>query len=59
MGVTMVSKIRQTVVDFLWKEDGPTAVEYAFMLAAIITICIVAIRTVGSSTSNNFSRVNF
>ena len=55
----MVSLIRHRVISFLRKEDGPTAVEYAFMLAAIIAICIVAIRTVGNSASNNFSRVNF
>lgn len=37
---------------FLWEEDGPTAVEYAVMLALIIVVCIVAIGNVGTSASS-------
>lgn len=40
---------------FLADEDGPTAVEYAVMLALIIVLCIVVIRQVGTSTSQTFS----
>jgi pilus assembly protein Flp/PilA len=36
-------------------EDGPTAVEYAVMLALIIVLCIVVIRQVGTSASATFS----
>ena len=35
------------LVDFLRREDGPTAVEYAVMLALIIVVCVVAISLVG------------
>ena len=35
---------------FLREEDGPTAVEYAVMLALILVVCIVAITTIGSKT---------
>src|SRR5205085_11048249 len=42
---------------FLLKEDGPTAVEYAVMLALIIVVCIAAIGTLGSNASNTFSNV--
>jgi pilus assembly protein Flp/PilA len=38
----------------LREEDGPTAVEYAVMLAMIVIVCIGAIRSVGSSTSASF-----
>lgn len=36
---------------FLREEDGPTAVEYAVMLALIIAVCIAAIGTVGQRAS--------
>jgi len=40
---------------FIKNEDGPTAVEYAVMLALIIVLCIVVIRQVGTSASATFS----
>lgn len=43
---------------FMKAEDGPTAVEYAVMLALIIVLCIVIIRQVGTSSSATFSRAN-
>jgi pilus assembly protein Flp/PilA len=42
---------------FLKNEDGPTAVEYAVMLALIIVVCITAITTLGSNANNTFSYV--
>jgi pilus assembly protein Flp/PilA len=42
---------------FLVEEDGPTAVEYAVMLALIVVVCIVAITTVGSNANQVFSNV--
>jgi pilus assembly protein Flp/PilA len=44
-------------VQFLKQEDGPTAVEYAVMLALIIVVCIVAITTLGKNANNTFSNV--
>jgi pilus assembly protein Flp/PilA len=38
-------------------EDGPTAVEYAVMLALIIVVCLVAITSVGTQASTTFSDV--
>jgi pilus assembly protein Flp/PilA len=46
-----------SVVKFLQAEDGPTAVEYAVMLALIIVVCITAITTLGSNANNTFSYV--
>ena len=43
------------VINFLKREDGPTAVEYAVMLALIIVVCIAAITTIGSNTNSTFS----
>ena len=47
----------QSVVRFLKKEDGPTAVEYAVMLALIIVVAIAAVTTLGTNSSSTFSRV--
>ena len=47
--------IATRVVRFLKTEDGPTAVEYAVMLALIITVCLVAITTLGQQANNTFS----
>jgi len=41
----------RAVIRFLRQDDGPTAVEYAVMLALILMTCIVAIKTVGDKTS--------
>jgi pilus assembly protein Flp/PilA len=46
--------LRQFVVDFLREDDGPTAVEYAVMLALIIVVCIVAITTLGQNAKGTF-----
>jgi pilus assembly protein Flp/PilA len=47
---TMIPLVRR----FLVGEDGPTAVEYAVMLALIITVCVTVIRTLGASTIGSF-----
>jgi pilus assembly protein Flp/PilA len=50
-------KLGQFALDFLKNEDGPTAVEYAVMLALIIVVCIAAISALGSNASNTFQYV--
>lgn len=50
----MLAKIRQ----FLVSEDGPTATEYAVMLALIIVVAIAAIQTLGTNVNQTFSDVN-
>ena len=47
-------KIRQ----FLVSEDGPTAVEYAVMLALIIIVCLTAISSIGTNASTTFNNVS-
>ena len=42
---------------FLKSEDGPTAVEYAVMLALIIIVCLTAITSVGTKASTTFSNI--
>ena len=47
----------QSVANFLKREDGPTAVEYAVMLALIIVVCITAITAVGTNANKTFNNV--
>jgi pilus assembly protein Flp/PilA len=42
---------------FLVSEDGPTAVEYAVMLALIIVVCLVAIGQIGTNANATFTSV--
>jgi pilus assembly protein Flp/PilA len=42
---------------FLQSEDGPTAVEYAVMLALIVVVCLTAVKTVGTNTKTTFTTV--
>ena len=50
-------KLGQHLVKFLKSEEGPTAVEYAVMLALIIVVCIGAVITLGQNASGTFGFV--
>lgn len=50
---SLASKVRR----FLVSEDGPTAVEYAVMLALIIVVCLAAITAIGTRASSTFNSV--
>jgi pilus assembly protein Flp/PilA len=52
-----MKKFGNAMVKFLKSEDGPTAVEYAVMLALIIVVCIAAITTLGNNANNTFTTV--
>jgi pilus assembly protein Flp/PilA len=43
---------------FLASEDGPTAVEYAVMLALIVVVCLTTIQSLGSNANATFSSVS-
>ena len=51
----MLSCFQKCVVQFLRREDGPTAVEYAVMLALIIVVCIGAVTTLGGNANSIFT----
>lgn len=50
-----MKKWSDLVKRFLRAEDGPTAVEYAVMLALIVVVCITAIMTLGGNANKAFS----
>jgi len=55
--MTARTRLVRQMAKFLRKEDGPTAVEYAVMLALIVVVCIVAITALGNNASQTFSFV--
>ena len=46
-----------SVKRFLVSEDGPTAVEYAVMLALIVIVCLTAIQAIGTNANTTFTDV--
>ena len=52
-----MNKWYQKFVHFVKSEDGPTAVEYAVMLALIVVVCIGAITTLGGNANKTFTSV--
>ena len=52
-----MQKFTQKVVNFLKSEDGPTAVEYAVMLALIVIVCLTAIQAIGANAKNAFNDI--
>jgi len=47
----------EAVFRFIDAEEGPTAVEYAVMLALIIVVCLAAITTLGQNANDTFANV--
>ena len=52
-----MKKLITKVQKFMQAEDGPTAVEYAIMLALIVIVCIAAVQAIGAATNNAFENV--
>jgi len=52
-----MNRIRASIARFLQSEDGPTAVEYAVMVALIIIVCIGVLATMGGKISGTFNTV--
>ncbi len=50
-------QIVNSVKKFLVSEDGPTAVEYAVMMALIIVVCITTITAIGNNANARFGQV--
>ena len=51
-------KMATLIRDFLGREDGPTAVEYAVMLALIISVCVAAVTRLGAAANVPFDIVS-
>jgi pilus assembly protein Flp/PilA len=53
-----MKSLAKKVQHFLVCEDGPTAVEYAVMLALIVIVCLTAISAIGTKASSTFANVS-
>jgi pilus assembly protein Flp/PilA len=54
----MLGRFVRRVTDFLKQEEGPTAVEYAVMLALIIAVIIAAVANIGGTTSTMYNNLS-
>ncbi len=53
----MVATLWSRFTQFLKRDDGPTAVEYAVMLALIIVVCLTSIRFLGAESRRAYRDV--
>jgi len=53
-----MNKMPSCIRRFLASEDGPTAVEYAVMLALIVVACVAVVTSLGLSVSGTYSTVS-
>ena len=53
----MLGRFVRRVASFLKEESGPTAVEYAVMLALILIAVIAAVTSIGTTTSDMFNDI--
>ena len=52
-----MNKFALQIKRFMVSEDGPTAVEYAVMLALIVIVCLTAIQSIGTNANTTFTKV--
>ena len=52
-----MTHVLNSMKKFLVSEDGPTAVEYAVMLALIVVVCLTAIQAIGTNANTTFNKV--
>ena len=52
-----MTALREKVQSFLKSEEGPTAIEYAVMLALVVLVCLTAVTLIGTNSSETFSHV--
>ena len=53
----MLKSFAAGVKNFLVSEDGPTAVEYAVMLALIVIVCLTSISAIGTKSNKTFDSI--
>ena len=56
-GGTYMKSLASKLRHFLVSEDGPTAVEYAVMLALIVIVCLTAVKAIGTKANSAFNKV--
>ena len=54
----MLGRFARLAVAFLKNEDGPTAVEYAVMLALILVVIMAAVANIGMTTNDMYNNLS-
>ncbi len=54
----MIARLVRSARRFLVREDGPTAVEYAVLLALVVAACLVAADQLGRNSSRAYDGAN-
>ncbi len=57
-GERIMRTFTRGILNFLHNEDGPTAVEYAIILALNVVLCVVAITSMGTNANKVFGNVS-
>jgi pilus assembly protein Flp/PilA len=52
-----MEKWLRKISQFLKADEGPTAVEYAVMLALIVVVCLIAITAMGTAANKVFGNI--
>jgi pilus assembly protein Flp/PilA len=52
-----MKKVSSVVFRFLQAEDGPTAIEYAILLALIVVVCVGMITKLGAKSNDSYTTV--
>jgi len=52
-----MKSVLNAVKRFIKNEDGPTAVEYAVMLALIVVVCLSTITLIGTRANATFNQI--
>ena len=52
-----MQRVFASIQKFISDDDGPTAVEYAVMLALIIIVCLVSIQSLGTNAKTTFTNI--
>ena len=50
----MIGRFKRAAITFLKREDGPTSVEYAVILALIIAV-IISVSNIGDTTNSSYA----
>jgi pilus assembly protein Flp/PilA len=50
-------RLGKFLLELLRAEDGPSAIEYAVLMALVVVVCLSAISIVGNKAKTTFTRV--
>ncbi len=53
-----MSNVLSHLIRFASEEDGPTAVEYAVMMALVMVVCATAVAVLGTNANGTYTKVS-